>query len=316
MDNKAGSFWLPPQASTNAAELDELFGFVMDINYVFFAIIFAMTVYLSVKYRRKRADQLATSDMDHSLLWEGAWAFIPLMLCIVMFVWGFRVFLHQNTAPEGAMQINVSAQKWSWAFSYDDGQTTSDLYVPAGTPVKLIMKSKDVLHSFYVPDFRVKSDVMPNRYTTVWFEAIAPGEHRIYCTEYCGKEHSGMYRTVHVLSQEEFIAKKQKGFEGKPEGLDPVTWGKQLYTKYGCNACHSLKEGERLVGPSFWGIFGREGVTATGEKYVADEQYINESIMEPMAKIVQGYAPAMPSFKGQIDDDQMSAIIAFMKTLK
>lgn len=315
MESSKGSFWLPPQASTGAAEVDELFGFIMDLNYIFFAIILAMTVYFVVKYRRTREDQLATTDFDHSSLWEGAWAFIPLALCFVMFAWGFQLFISLQVAPEGSIQINAAAQKWAWSFTYDDGQTTSDLYVPAGEPVKITLKSKDVLHSFYIPDFRIKSDVIPNRYTTVWFEAIEPGTHRIYCTEFCGKDHSAMYRTVHVLSQEDYAKKKSEGFEGKPEGLDPVTWGGQLYKKLGCNACHST-DGSRLVGPSFKGLWGREGKTAAGESYKADAQYINESIMEPQAKIVEGYPPVMPSFKGQVSDDQMNALIAYIKTLK
>jgi cytochrome c oxidase subunit 2 len=313
---QTGSFWMPPQASTTAAEVDSLFDFIMDLNYIFFAIIFAMTVYFVVKYRKTDENPIATSDFDHSTLWEGAWAFIPLLLCFVVFFWGFKVFLTHTVSPDNAMEINVTAQKWSWSFKYDDGQNTSDLYVPAGQPVKLIMKSKDVLHSFFVPDFRVKSDVLPGRYTTVWFEAMQPGVHRIYCTEYCGKDHSGMYRTVTVLSAADFAKKKSAGFEGRPEGQDPAIWGKELYSKYGCNACHGLTEGEVKVGPTFYGIFGRKGETTAGESYVANEEYIRESIMEPMAKIVKGYAPQMPSFKDQIGDDQMDALIAFMKTLK
>jgi cytochrome c oxidase subunit 2 len=310
------SFWMPPQASTIAKEVDDLFDFIMDLNYIFFIIITVMTVAFVVMYRRKSDDQLATSDFDHSLLWEGAWVFVPLLLCLVVFVWGFRLFLNLSVAPEGSMEISVTAQKWAWSFKYDDGQVVNDLYVPANRPVKLIMKSRDVLHSFYVPDFRVKSDVIPNRYTTVWFEALAPGEHRIYCTEYCGKDHSGMYRTVKVLSEKDFAARKKKGFEGRPEGQSPAVWGKELYSKLSCVTCHSLKEGERRIGPSFWGIVGREGETEDGEKYVANEEYIRESIMNPMAKIVKGYPKSMPSFAGQVDDDQMDAILAFMKTLK
>jgi len=313
---EAGSFWMPPQASTFAAEVDSLFDFIMDLNYIFFAIITVMTVYFVVKYRRKSEDDLATSDLDHSTLWEGLWTFVPLLLCLVVFVWGFRVFLNLSVAPEGAMEINATAQKWAWSFAYDDGQVTSDLYVPANQPVKLIMKSRDVLHSFFVPDFRVKSDVIPNRYTTVWFEAKSPGKHRIYCTEYCGKDHSNMYRTVHVLSADEFANKKNAGFEGRPEGQDPAEWGKELYSKLACKTCHSLEKGERRIGPSFWGIIGRSGETTEGEKYVANEEYIRESIMEPTAKIVKGYPPSMPSFQGQVNDNQMDAIIAFMKTLK
>ena len=317
MASNEGSFWLPPQSSTVASEVDELFDFIMDLNYIFFFIILAMTVYFVVKYKRNSDDQLATSDFDHSTLWEGAWAFIPLGLCFVMFVWGFKLFVNLQVAPPGAMEVYVSAQKWSWNFAYENGGNSNDLYVPAGKPVKLIMKSKDVLHSFYVPDFRVKADVIPNRYTTVWFEAPEAGEHRIYCTEYCGKEHSGMYRTVHVLPPAEFEKKLEdlSGPSKLPEGMTMAQWGEQLYVDYTCATCHS-KDGSRLVGPSFKAIYGREGKLADGSTYKADEEYINESIMEPKAKVVEGYPPVMPSFKGQLDDNQINAIIAFMKTLK
>ena len=313
--SESGSFWLPPQASTVAAEVDSLFDFIVDLNYIFFVLVIAPMVYFVLKYHRKDEAQLATSDVDHNLAIEGAWTFIPLLLCLIVFVWGFRVFLNQRLAPENAYEINVTAYQWGWSFQYETGEVTNDLYVPAGRPVKLIMKSKDVLHSFFVPDFRVKQDVLPNRYTTLWFEAFEPGDHQIYCTEYCGRSHSGMHRRVYVLSDADFNERLNNGFEGAPGG-DPVVWGQQLYSQVGCNNCHSLNAGERLIGPSFWGLVGREGRLADGSSYVADEEYIRESIMNPMAKIVEGYPGAMPSFAGQLNASKIDAIIAFMKTLK
>jgi cytochrome c oxidase subunit 2 len=312
--NEAGSFWLPPQASTVAHEVDNLFDFILDINYIFFFLILGMVIVFVAKYRRSKTNELATSDLAHNTLLEALWTFVPLALCLVMFLMGFKTFMTLSVAPEGAMVINVEAQKWKWTFSYDDGQVTDALYVPANRPVKLLMRSKDVLHSFFVPDFRIKSDVIPNRYTTVWFEALRPGKYTIYCTEYCGKDHSQMYNVVNVLSQEEFDKKKQDGFEGGQD-KDPVAWGTELFDKKGCKACHSL-DGSRLVGPSFLGLFGREGKLATGESYKADEEYIRESVMNPMAKVVEGYAPAMPAFAGQINDKQMDALIAYIKTIK
>jgi len=293
--------------------VDELFNFILDLNYIFFAIIFAMTVYFVVMYRHNNQNTVATSDVSHNTLWEGAWAFIPLILCLIMFVWGFRVFMNQSTAPENALEINVTGKKWQWNFKYAHGGETEDLYVPAGRPVKLLMTSKDVLHSFFVPDFRIKSDVIPKRYTTVWFEAKEPGKHLIYCTEYCGTRHSGMLRQVHVLSEEDYAA-KYVALTPK-DNLTPVEKGEKLY-KNNCASCHSNQDGQRVVGPSFWGIYGRKGETEKGESYVADEEYIRESIMNPMAKIVKGYPAAMPAFKGQLDIDDMNAIIAYMKTLK
>jgi cytochrome c oxidase subunit 2 len=321
--NEAGSFWMPPQASTVAQEVDSLFDFIMDLNYIFFFLILAMVVVFVVRYRRTQQNQLATSDLAHNTFLEASWTFGPLALCLVMFVWGFKLFTTLAVAPEGAMVVNVEAQKWRWSFQYEDGQTSDELYVPAGIPVKLVMRSKDVLHSFFVPDFRVKADVIPNRYTTLWFEAIKPGVHTIYCTEYCGKDHSQMYNKVHVLSEDEFKKKKEVGFDaeidpvtGKPKAKDPVVYGKELYEKKGCKACHSLEAGEKLVGPSFHGLFGRTGKTVAGETYTANEEYIRESVMTPLAKVVEGFPPSMPAFQGQINDEQMNALIAFIKTLK
>ncbi len=318
MADTNGSFWLPPQSSTVAAASDSLFDFIYWLNVIFFVGITVATVYFVVRYRRKSDDQLATSKVAHNTVIEAAWTFIPLVLLVVCFAWGFRLFLHQSVAPGDALQIEVRAQQWSWGFAYGNGtQTLNELYVPAGRPVKMLISSKDVLHSFFVPDFRVKADAVPGRYTSVWFEAMEPGEHQIYCTEYCGTSHSGMLGTVKVLPADEFDKMYKQGmWPGQTgAGRDPVEWGAELFTSKTCNACHSV-DGTRLVGPSLKGVFGKQEPITGGPAVAVDENYIRESIMDPNAKIVEGYPPAMPSFKGQLTDDQISALIAYIKSLK
>ncbi len=314
----SGSFWMPEQGSTIAADVDTLFDFIYYLNVIFFVLITAATIYFVVKYKRKSDDQLASSNVGHNTALEAAWTFVPLVLVIICFVWGFRVFLDQSVAPANAIEVQVKAERWKWDFQYSNGsQTLNELFAPAGRPVKLVMSAKDVLHSFFVPEFRIKSDVVPNRYTSVWFEAKEPGDYQIYCTEYCGTGHSNMLATVKVLPADEFDKAMLKGeWPGQSgEGRDPVEWGKELYVSKTCNACHSVN-GSRLVGPSFKGLFGRDAKFADGSTAKADENYIRESIMDPNAKIVEGYAPAMPSFAGQLSDGQTDALIAYIKSLK
>jgi cytochrome c oxidase subunit 2 len=310
---KMWSWMLPQQGTAISAEVDDLFGFIMLLTLIFFVIITWMTVHLVVKYRHNQQNEIATTDLDHNTLWEAAWAFIPLMLCFVLFVWGFRLFVKQGIAPDNSLEIQVTAKQWAWQFDYPNGTSNTNLYVPAGRPVKLIMHSNDVLHSFFIPDFRVKSDVMPNRYTTVWFEAREPGQHHIFCTEYCGTDHSNMNRTVFVLPEDDYQA-KMKEFRDAADNASPEQHGEQLYAQ-NCASCHSI-DGSRKIGPSWKGIIGRQGKGSKGESYVADENYITESILYPQKVIVSGYPAAMNSYKGQLSAEDIDHIIAYMKTLK
>lgn len=309
-----GTLWLPERASTVAGEVDGLFDFIMLLNYIFFAIIALGTVWLVMKYRRKSDDQLAVGQIGHNTAVEALWTFGPLAILIVVFVWGFRVFLNQSVAPEGAYEVQVTAQKWKWSFQHPNGsQEFSKLTVPKGRPVKLLMRSQDVLHSFFVPSFRVKQDVVPGRYTTLWFEATKAGEHQVLCTEYCGKEHSNMLATIVVKDVPD-----AESWDGptvkKPDGLTLAQWGKQLYTSVGCAACHSL-DGSKGTGPSFKGLYGKTEKLTDGEVKV-DENYLVESIHDPKAKIVAGFGPVMPSYKGQVEGAMLDAIVAFIKEQK
>lgn len=316
MANKGETFWMPPQKSTVAADVDALFDFIYVLNVFFFLLIAGLTVYFVIKYRRKSDDQLAISQMAHNTPIEAIWTFGPLILCIVVFVWGFRVFLDLSVAPEGAYEVRVTGEKWKWTVQHPNGATlTNKLHAPQGKPVKIVLAAKDVLHSFFVPEFRIKTDAVPGRFTTLWFQADEAGEYQVFCTEYCGTGHSDMMAKVIVLPVDEFEKKAKKRFkEGKPN-IPPAEWGKQLYTEYTCNACHSV-DGSKGVGPSFKGLWGSQEKLVDGSSVKVDEEYIRESIMDPQAKIVAGYPPSMPTFQGQIDDDEIFALIAYMKTLK
>jgi cytochrome c oxidase subunit 2 len=310
----SGSLWLPPQASTVAADVDGLFDFVMLLNYIFFALIALGTIWLVTKYRRKSDEQLALSQIAHNTMVEALWTFGPLIILVIVFVWGFRVFLDQSVAPEGAYEVQVTAQKWKWSFKHPNGtQEFSELTVPKDRPIKLVMRSNDVLHSFFVPTFRVKQDVVPGRYTTLWFEATKAGDHQVLCTEYCGKEHSNMLAMVKVIEVPD-----PEGWAGpkitKPIGMTDVEWGSKLYSSVGCSACHSL-DGKKGTGPSFKGLYGKTEQLVDGTVKV-DENYLVESIHDPKAKIVKGYGPVMPSYKGQVEGEMLDAIVAFIKAQK
>jgi cytochrome c oxidase subunit 2 len=234
---------------------------------------------------------------------------------MIIFVWGFKGYLNMRVAPEGALNIYVTAHQWAWQFQYPDGtRSIRELAVPVNEPVKLTMSSEDVIHSFFVPAFRVKMDVLPNRYTTLWFEATKVGEFPLYCAEYCGTSHSDMSGTVKVLTRPDYEDWLLTGGLD-PGEMTPAEYGAFLYQRFQCYTCHSV-DGRVGQGPTLMGIWGHEVRLADGSTVVVDENYIRESIMNPTAKIVRGYQPIMFSFQGTIKaEDQMSALIEYIKSL-
>ncbi len=312
---ESGSLHMPPANSTIAGEVDALFYFIFYTAIVLFVLVMAFTTYFIIKYRRKGKREL-TSGVAHNTKLEILWTVIPAILVIIVFVWGFKTYLRMNIAPADALEIKATGQKWFWVFDYPNGANSmNDLVVPAGKPVKLLMSSQDVIHSFFVPDFRVKMDVLPNRYTITWFEAINPGEYDIYCTEYCGKGHSEMLGKVKVLNEEDYEAWLAAAAVDIPEGMSLEEAGAQLYTSKACATCHSI-DGSPGVAPSFLAKFGSKEALVDGSEVLVDENYVRESILNPQAKIVQGYQPVMPTYQGVLTDRQIDALIAYMKTLK
>lgn len=307
---------MPPAKSDFANSLDTLYGFIWWTMTFFFVIIVFLTFYFPYKYRRGERPTL-TPRITHNLALELSWSVIPGLLIIVIAFWGFNLFVKAYVPPGGdVLEVNVTGKQWLWQFEYPDGTvTTGDLYVPANRDIKLVMSSTDVLHSFFIPDFRVKSDVVPGRYVSIWFHPKELGDHQVFCTEYCGDSHSAMLAKVHVLPPDEyekFLTLGPPEFRNKP----PAERGARWFQSAGCVTCHSV-DGVRLVGPTFKGVFGRTEQLVGGASVTVDENYIRESILEPQAKIVNTFeGQQMPSFKGVLKDSQITDIIEYMKTLK
>jgi cytochrome c oxidase subunit II len=318
------SFWLPKQSSTIAPSIDFAWDVVLYTSTVFFLLLMVPMAYFVIKYKRKKKGEV-TSAIDHSTKIEIVWTVIPLIILIALFFVGLAPWVNASVAPANALEVQVTAQKWNWSFRYPNGTTSpGKLMVPKGKPVRLVLSATDVLHSFYVAEFRVKTDAIPGVYTSLWFEPTETGTFVVQCAEYCGGPigdipenmpggHSDMLATVEVVEEQVFKDWLESGGEDKSVPL--AERGKRLYTQWGCNACHSV-DGVKLVGPTFKGLFGREEEMADGSRITADENYIKESILVPGAKIVKGYAPVMPVFQGQLKDPQIEAIIAFIKEQK
>lgn len=309
------NFLLPPAKSTIAPEIDRLFNFINIVGLILLIIIVVTILYMVIKYHR-RSDDDVTSLVDHNTILEVTWTIIPLVLILIVFAWGFRDYVKLYNPPDDSYEVNVTGQQWLWQFHYKNGKTSSkELHVPVNKPIKLLLKSKDVIHSFFVPDFRIKHDVLPDRYSVVWFQATDTGRFDIFCTQYCGLGHSNMLGKVVVQTQQNFDKWLKQGSQGKPVGMSDVAYGQQLYKNLACSSCHSVN-GTKIVGPSWKGIFGTEVALSNGTSVKVDENYIRESIVNPGAQIVKGFPNVMPSFQGQLSDQQINAIIAYIKSLK
>ena len=337
----ARTFWMPTGASTIAPGVDLTLEVINWICYVFFAIIVALMVYFVAKYRHRKGERFRTEYPHHNTPLEIGWSVLPTIIVIGIFVVGFRSYLDIYTAPKNAFDIKVTAQKWGWTFQYPNGAQSNDLYVPSGKPVRLVLRSNDVLHSLYIPDFRVKRDVVPGRYTYMWFQCDHPtgvpsGEvrdpnaklvagpldaaqrHALFCTEYCGTGHSKMNRYVYVLDEASFgqwMTKQAQWIDEIPEEELFFKAGPTLYQR--CAQCHSL-DGTNGIGPSWKGIVDRVKsypMVGEGKKYATYQDYVRTSILAPGDYVVPPYANAMPTFKGQLNDKAIDAVIGFMEHL-
>jgi cytochrome c oxidase subunit 2 len=308
--NDGGTVWLPESASTLAPTIDSLFYFVYWASVIIFAGVVIAMLYLVWKYRREsHADRMKL--VEESRLIEATWIVLPTILVLVVFVWGFRAYIKVGVAPPDAYEIRVTGKQWLWEFEYPDGtSTTGELHVPVDRPVKLVMSSTDVLHSFFVPAFRVKHDVLPNRYTSVWFEATKEGTYKALCTEYCGASHSQMTANVTVQDQGEFESWLKSA--GIPSDAPPVERGKILYEQQGCNTCHSL-DGSEGTGPTWKGLYGHDAQLADGSTVTADANYIRQSILKPGSQIVKGYQNIMPASYGSLSESELTGLVAFIK---
>ena len=309
-----GTFYLPPTGSTIASEVDSLFNFVLYASIVFFLLVVTLSLYFAFRHRKRGDERLDTSP-SHNTLLEIIWTVIPVILVFTVFFWGFKVYLKMNVVPKDALEIKVTAQKWFWSFDYvkDGVNSLNELVVPVGKPIKLTMSSQDVIHSFYVPGFRIKMDILPNRYTITWFEATNIGAYDLFCAEYCGTGHSEMIGKVKAVSHDEYITWLDEAGLGS-EDMPLAELGVKAYVSKACQTCHSI-DGTPGTGPSFKGIFGQSERMADGKMITVDENYLRESILNPNAKVVNGYQSIMPSYQGLLKDREIDALIEYIKSL-
>ena len=284
----------------------------MGVSALACVLVIAAFVYFSIRYRRKSENEQGRAKVSHSFLLEFSWSFIPFLIFVVAFVWGCILYYDLRKAPEDSLEIHVYGQMWSWDFVYKNGRkTTNEFYVPVGRPVKLIMTSRDVLHSFYIPTFRIKQDLVPGIYTSLWFKANRKGKFHVFCAEFCGTGHSAMMAKVNVVSLKEW----EEWLDNDPfKGLTLTEIGEKTFQGR-CTICHKTTK-EKLIGPGLAGIFGSKREFSNASSLTVDENYLRESILNPGAKIVSGYPNAMTPFAGALSEEELSGLIEYVKNLK
>jgi len=332
---ESGFSLFPERASTFAGRVDALYYFLTAVSVFFTILIAGLVIYFAVKYRR-RSDSEYPEPIAGSVLMELTWVIVPLGIAMIMFFWGASVYFSLSRPPKDALEVYGIGKQWMWKFQHPEGQREiNELHVPVGRAIRLIMTSQDVIHSFYVPAFRVKADVLPGRYITTWFEATKPGQYHLFCAEYCGTQHSGMIGRVVVMepvqyqawlsgTTEESVASvgapgaaaqelpspAEEG--GVPEG-SLAAEGQKLFQDLGCSTCH--KVGSQGRGPVLTGLYGKQVQLQGGGTVVADENYLRESILNPGAKVVAGFRPIMPPFEGRISEEELLKLISYIKSL-
>ncbi len=311
---QAQSF-MPTEGTKIATQVDNLYEFLLVVSLISCVILIGGMVFFVWKYRRKTNND-KTAYITHNTFLEFLWSFIPLVIFLGVFAWGWLLYHDMRTMPKDALEVNVFAKQWAWEFEYKSGVKTGNFFVvPVNKDVKLIMASNDVIHSFYIPSFRIKQDVVPGRYSALWFNANKLGEFHVFCAEYCGTQHSGMLATLKVVPQAEYEAWLEE--ESKVGTLPLAKRGEKLFAVKACASCHSVADASTKVGPSLWKKYGtKEHIEGMSDVDV-DENYVRESILSPNAKIVKGFPKGvMPTFQGQLNETELNALIEYIKTLK
>ena len=303
--------FMPESASTNSGNVDALYFYLSGVTVFFTLLISGVIVFFVIKYRRRSPYEIPRPVAGSHKL-ETIWSVIPFIIAMSMFAWGAQVFFDLVRLPANTSEIYVVGKQWMWKIQHTTGQREiNELHVPTGRKIKLVMTSEDVIHSFYIPAFRIKTDVLPGRYMVQWFEATKPGKYHLFCAEYCGMNHSGMIGSIIVMDPTDF----DNWLSGNANQQPPAVAGQQLYQSLGCVSCHGAN-GEGGRGPALTGLFGRPVFLTNGQTVTADEGYIRESIENPQAKLVSGFGPIMPTFQGQITPDQLIQIMAYIKSLQ
>jgi len=297
----------PAAASQFANEMDRLFAALLLIAALATVSLFAMTIYFITKYHKSR-DVDRSAPHERSWHFEIGWITATLVIFVGLAVWGADLFVRQYEPPRNAQEIYVVAKQWMWKIQHPDGtREINTMHVPSGRPIRLIMASQDVIHSFYVPAFRVKQDVVPGRYESLWFSATQPGRYRLMCAEYCGTQHSTMGGWVVVQEPADYA----RWLEDQHQQRSLAKQGKALFASLGCGGCHGA--GSTVHAPPLDGLYGRPVPLEDGRLVKADERYLRDSIMLPKSEVAAGYAPVMPSYAGQIGEDDLVKLIAFLK---
>jgi cytochrome c oxidase subunit 2 len=298
----------PAKASTMAGNVDALFVFLVLLSTLVSVAIFTMILIFAVRFRKRRG--VPAEQIEGSTPLELTWSIVPLGIFMVIFLWGAIIYFQERTPPQGATEVYVVAKQWMWKLQHQEGQREiNELHIPVGQDVKMIMTSQDVIHSFYVPAFRIKQDVLPGRYTTAWFHATKPGTYHLFCAEYCGTQHSGMIGQVVVMEPAQY----ESWLSGGGASGSLADNGQALFQQLGCSTCHRSDTQGR--GPNLVGVYGKPVQLEDGRTVMADENYVRESILSPAAKVVAGFKPIMPTFQGIVSEDQVNALVAYIKSL-
>src|SRR5688572_2333253 len=303
--------FVPPSASTLSGQVDALYFYLSGITVFFSLLIGGVLVFFVIKYRRRSPFEIPRPIAGSHKL-ETLWSVIPFIIAMSMFGWGAQLYFQMYRPPQNAVEIYVVGKQWMWKIQHSTGQREiNELHVPVGRKIKLIMTAEDTIHDFFVPAFRVKADVLPGKYTTLWFEATTAGTYHLFCAEYCGMNHSGMIGSVIVMQPSEF----DNWLSGNADQQSPAVAGQQLFQSLGCVSCHGAN-GEGGRGPALAGLFGKQVFLTNGQTVTADEAYVRESIENPQAKLVSGFGPIMPTFQGQVTPEQLIQIMSFIKSLQ
>jgi cytochrome c oxidase subunit 2 len=299
----------PEQAATTAERVDNLFFFLCTVTGTMALLVAGLLVYFAIRYRRRGEDDRTPRILGSPRL-EWFWTIAPIFFFVIMFLWGASIYTSVAQPPPDAPEVFVIGKQWMWKLQHPDGQREiNELHIPVGRPVKLTLTSEDVIHDFFVPAFRTKIDVLPGRYVQTWFHPTKVGQYHLFCSQYCGTSHANMVGSVYVMERDEFTTWLNSHAEGSL-----ALEGRKLFLKFQCVTCHSADAEARA--PVLEELYGKTVTLRNGRTVKADDAYIRESILYPEAKVVQGWEPIMPTFKGQVDEEDLIKVISFIRSLK